>query len=329
MSDNRPARYVEEQADGTVKVVYRASSLGGCDRKMVAHARKYTPRPHPQWFQEVLDEGTNAEQAIREMASQVLEDRDCIWEDQAELELEVAEIDGDLIVVRAHADDLMLDGERGYLLREYKKFRASTWPAFQRQGVEVHENYPWQVAAMMHALLARGEDVLCQFIGGHMVDGEIVEVECKLLLEPPIPLKAIVKKLAKVERMIRDGLDPSEVPCSGGFPCPFWYLHDEQPEKVEVVLDTAGDEVKAAWEEWHRQKMILQTAEEMTRNAKAIQEKAAEVLRKAAGDAQVLRMGDQVLTRVVREVPEQQITRKGYTSDYFQLPRAGKKEKDS
>ena len=50
MSDDRPARYTQD--DGTV--VYRASSIGACERALLAAARGYDKRAHQQWFQEVV-----------------------------------------------------------------------------------------------------------------------------------------------------------------------------------------------------------------------------------------------------------------------------------
>ena len=40
-----PARYVQD--DGLV--VWRASALGGCERRLVAAARGEEASPHPQW----------------------------------------------------------------------------------------------------------------------------------------------------------------------------------------------------------------------------------------------------------------------------------------
>jgi hypothetical protein len=326
--DERPARYVEpydnpEHPHITEKVVYRASGLGGCERSLVATARDIPRRDHPEWFQAVLDEGTEAEAEIRrQFHVAMLEDpvtRDG-WEDQAELEMTIANIEGRLVVVRAHADDVHRDGRDGggAVLREYKKFRTSTFGEFLRRGVEVQPYYPWQVAAMMWALRDAGYNVVCQFVGGEFDGESIVRVEHETLADPPIPRAGILQRVARLERMVNEGLDPSEIDCPKLYPCGHWFLHDEDeivalddPDAAQAVADweDADDQVKAA-------KAALKAAEDDKK-------KITETLRgfwPDDGKAQVTFSDGtrHTLTRVVRVVEPATIERKGYTSDYFQ-----------
>lgn len=318
MGDDRPARYVE--ADG--KIVYRASSLGACDRALVALARGMKPAPHPQWFQEVLDEGNKYEDTIRQMwAEKMPLDKPMVFVDQVELELTV--LPG--IVIRSHVDDVATNGELAYL-REYKKFRDSTWPKFMSQGVECGANYPWQVSAMWHALVQDGYEVECDFVAGHLVDDEIIEVEGKHLLSPPLPLKAIIKKIARVERLIDEGFDPMEVDCIKSYPCGFWKLHDEDESPAVTTYQLQSDAEIAAWTEWHAAKQILDMAAEMTKAAEKRKKAAFATLVTAAGDAKKIEHDGAVLTRVTSTTPEKTITRAGYTSDYFKVA-TNKKDK--
>lgn len=217
MSDDRAARYIETADDGTERVVYRASALNMCDKLFVALANYYTPMAHPQWFQEVLDEGTRMEPEIRAMYMD-RNDTEVVG-DQTEIEMEV--IDG--VFIRGHIDGMTSNGA----LWEGKKFRESTWNKFLRSGVESMPWYPWQVSIYMHAL----ELEECEFTGGLFKDGKIVDVYTHHLAMPPIPLLAIQKRVAKLEALINRGDQPADVKCTVTmFPCPMFYLHDADDE---------------------------------------------------------------------------------------------------
>lgn len=243
--DDRPIRYVETASDGTpTRIVYRASSLGGCERAMIATARGLPKQPHPEWFADVLEEGNTAEPIISAMwdeSSGVATVRQ-----QEELELWVMDIDlvhgGQTlevpVVIRAHIDgraDRIADHLDPYCvpeLREYKKFRTSTWPNFIRQGCEINIFYPWQLAAMMHAIKeAEGDYPLVEMVAGRWEDDTVQEISVHYIDNPPIPLKAIKKKIARIERLLAEGYDPTdpEVVCTENqFPCGHWRIHPSQ-----------------------------------------------------------------------------------------------------
>lgn len=223
MSDNRPARYMELDDAGNETVIYRASSVGGCEKAMLAAARGYDKRDHPDWFQEVLDEGSRMEEHI--IAKWDFETGRPTVNQQKQIELYVGEIDGRNVIIRGHIDGE--DDHENPALREYKKFRPSTWDKFIRQGVECGANYPWQVAIYMHG----GGYDLCQFVGGkyNPDTDSIDEVEAHAITNPPIPMKAIRTKIARVERMINQGYDPMDdgVECTLTYPCGYFYLHGQ------------------------------------------------------------------------------------------------------
>lgn len=258
-SDNRPIRYLEGDT-----VIYRASSIGACERALVASARRALPQPHPTWFQEVLDEGTLNESVISDMWDQ--ETGIPTVDQQREFNLLIGEIDGRDVYVRSHIDGM--NGADPTSIREYKKFRDSTWPVFLQQGVEVGANYPWQVSVAMHALCAEmdnSELPACEFVGGHYAGDDsgrtITEVSCSYIASPPIPLVAIRKKIARVERLINTGFDIMETPCDGKtYPCPYWKYHDPKDE-----LDTR---ILTSDQEWVELLSGYQAAREMTTAAR-------------------------------------------------------------
>lgn len=328
--DNRPIRYVE-QVDGGEKVVYRASSLGACERALVAAANGYAPSPKPDWFQEVLDEGSAAESLINAM-----------WEDksgyptvadQHEVELEIGEIDGRLIVVRGHIDG-MAPGTSPKL-REYKKFRDSTWQKFLQRGVECNVNYPWQVSIYMHALGAEE----CEFVGGHAAFDEwsnnlsISEVYCHRLAQPPFSLKAIRQRVIRIERLINTGFDAKEVDCQMSmYPCPYFKLHDVPDDDFELPCEgdlgiataalvsrfaIASADVKRVQEELKRYETSKQEA---ATGLRAV----IEELGPAAEAAKKLLHGEYVVTRVRKHTAAHM--RKASDSDYFTIKPISKKE---
>lgn len=308
MGDDRPARYIEND-----RIIYRASSLGACDRAIIACARGVPAMPWPEKFQEVLDEGTRFEGAI-----------DAMWQSetgfptdgqQNEYELEIGESAGKTVVVRCHIDGISGSSE-ARILREYKKFRDSTWPNFLRQGVEVHENYPWQVSVMMHA----GEFDECEFVGGHVVDGELTEVHCQYLVDPPFSFNAIRKRVMRWEKLIAAGMDVQDVDCRGDYPCAYFKVHDEKPatDPAEHVIDTSTDLGRqiAAWTvQIHDAAARAKSAENEKRMLTNGLKDALESL--GAVDAKKVKVGDWQIVHVVKNMPER-IT-KAHVQSYYQV----------
>lgn len=205
-----------------------------CDKMFVALANFYEPKEHPEWFQEILDEGTNSEEAIIQMYLEKggLE----VTNQQRELNWEV--MDG--VVIRCHTDGEEADGLG---LFEAKKIRQTQWEKFKRVGVEYGKTYPMQVAAMMFA----GDYEWCSFTGGkyNMETGEIDEVFTHHLASPPVPKLAILKRISHLEKIIDEGLQPQDVPCNvKQYPCPVFYLHDEE-EYAKDTVRLKGDDTWA------------------------------------------------------------------------------------
>lgn len=235
-----PARYIDSQG----RVIYRASAYGRCPRALVAAARGEEAQPWPEWFQAVLQEGKDFEAQI--INAWEAEHSAVVAEQQKMCELEVM----DNVFIRGSIDGMTLDGITNVLV-EIKKFRDSGWDDFLTRGVEVRPEYPWQVAFYMHALDL--DD--CYMIGGHLdKNGELVEVVSKTLSMPPLPLKAIVKRVREIERMIGIGLAAKEVKCTGDYPCPYYMLHDEpvdpetgEPVSADDAVFIVPKEHSAAW----------------------------------------------------------------------------------
>ena len=240
--EQKPNRYVEDGA-----VHYRASGLATCPKALVAMRDGMTPQSKPEWFQEVLDEGTRMEDEIRRQW--VEENGEIVKDDQREVKLWVMENDeGKDVYIVGHIDGITQvedGGERIVTLWEAKKFRDSTWPKFQRSGVECNPNYPMQVSAYMHALSDEyDQDVGLFFVGGHYQPedddkGEgISEVYTHAYIDPPINRLAIRKHIAGLEKLMAEAKGVSDVPCCDPmqYPCGFFFLHEQVEMKEEVKL---------------------------------------------------------------------------------------------
>jgi hypothetical protein len=325
MSDNRPVRYVED--DGTI--VYRASGLGLCDRIYVALDQDYDPMAFPEWFQNVLDEGTAMEQSIRE---KFMEDYGEIVEgDQQEVELQV--MDG--VVIRGHIDGLIDGGpknDRESALWEGKKVRPSGWDAFKRKGVEWHKNYPMQVSVYMHAL-----GVQRLFFTGGLYDPdkqEIVDTYTHAYHQPPINMLAIRKRIAKLEGIINGGKHAMDVACptTPDFPCPFFYLHDDDaPEPKERPADDIVAPLVTTMERLKAEKAPLakriKELDAEIKNMKGGIEGWWEAAGLEAGQECNITIGDDTFTIKLNEVARSGYTVEttGYTTVTIKADKKGKK----
>lgn len=300
MSDNRPARYIDP--DGTI--VYRASALGMCDRIFAALAAGYDPMAHPEWFQRVLDEGTDMEDSIRAM-----------WEDrtgltvvntQGSVELEV--MDG--VVIRGH-----IDGQEAFNLGlwEAKKFRPSTWDKFKRSGVECMPTYPMQTSIYMHAL--NTSEMF--FVGGlYDVDNnEIIDIHEHRYLAPPINMLAIRKRIAKLEGIINDAIHVTDVACpsTAQYPCPFYYLHDDDsPQPKERPGDEIIVPILTEWVQLQQEKApAAKVVREVDARIKELKDGVTgwwEAAGLEPGDTTTIKSGDREY-----EVKLLEVARKGYT----------------
>jgi hypothetical protein len=331
MGDDRPLRYTETQEDGTIKVVYRASGLGACDGVVLGLARGRKPAATPEWLQEVFDEGTRMESVIIE---QLLERSSTLnLNTQDEWELEVGEVNDKLVVVRGHSDGW---DEHLQMFVEAKKFRDSTWPKFLTGKVECNPLYPWQVSVYMWAAAQAGFAPALLFVGGHY-DQEldtITEIEWFTYTDPPIPLNAIRKRVARWENMIAQGMDVTDLTtaCTPRmFPCPMFGkgcpcqdadddVTFDAPETDRVILEPIIAELAT-------QASILKTAGEMEKAAKKKKKEAEERMRRylagvvERGDTdstpKKVRFAGNTITHISTEVPEKVV--KGYSMDYFKL----------
>lgn len=289
------SRYVEGD-----QVVYRASGLGGCPRALAAWASGFEPAPPPAVMQNAFDEGTALEDRILEVAGV----SDGTTDRQREIDLSVGRVGGKPVIVRAHIDG-RYTGTLIPMLVELKKFRDSNWVQWKKYGLDAFPRYQWQISAEMHEL---GEE--CMFIVGHAVDGEITEVDTRVIGEPPISLIQIREKITMIEHSISGtGVDLKCDPIQ--YPCPWFFLHDgDAVESRERVNDVAMSS--------HAQAIARDMAT-VTRLEKEIKREKDELKRLMVSNGYEggkITVDGWQINHVVAWIPERQSTTKAYAKDY-------------
>lgn len=221
-----------------------------CDKALVAIALGFDPQGKPDWFMEVLDEGTAAEVEIAARYQE--ETGDVITDDQKQVKLEVM----DNVWIYGSIDGLVW-ASGSPVLWESKKFRDSTWPKALKSKVEANKNYPMQVSAMMHALSDEYDcDVELDFTIGHWdtKEGNISEIKILHYTDPPVNRLAIRKRIAHLEKLIAVG-DMAGTPCPMPlmYPCGFFHFHDSDDAaeglaeiNTDITLELLVAEYEAA-----------------------------------------------------------------------------------
>ena len=209
-----------------------------CDKAIVATALGFEPQSKPEWFQEVLDEGTRMEEPI---ALKYMEEKgEMPTDDQKEITLEV--MDG--VVIVGHIDGLVWRTGSPWLW-EAKKFRDSTWQKAVKSGVECNKNYPMQVSAMMHALSDEFDtDVELDFVVGHYDadTDDITEIFTHHYTDPPINRLAIRKRIKHLEELVAKGdLAGTSCPLPLQYPCGFFHFHDDAGDVADGLVDIPSD----------------------------------------------------------------------------------------
>jgi hypothetical protein len=169
-----------------------------------------------------------------------------------------------------------------------------------------------------------------KFVGGlyDKAKDEIVDIYVHEVSNPPIPQKAIIKRIAYLESLVNKGTRTDGVKCNVRmFPCPFFYLHD--PDDAEVPPERPMDSTV---------KLLVQEREEIKARSAVLNKEAKdlearvkelnvgiEAWLKAANvdDDQVVKVGDW-------ELKYHTVHRKGYEvkeTDYTTVTvKVGKKK---
>lgn len=231
MGDDRPSVYHDPDID---RWVYRASSLGSCERQLVALRRGMEPSPTPDWLQERFDEGHDWEDRLLRR----FEDDNGTSLDMPQLSAGI-EI-GKNVVVRGSIDAY---DDLGTVV-DAKFCGPDLYNRLKSKGITAFPHYWWQQGVYAHGMVAAGYKVdnICLAMGlkdivtvgqSRTVTG-IAEMHYLWVDLADLPTVAQIKaRVMRLEKLAKAEGWP-DCPTPPDYPCPFDWLHDEKDPAIEV-----------------------------------------------------------------------------------------------
>jgi hypothetical protein len=316
MGDDRPRVYRDDNL-----WVYRASSLGGCERALLAARREEPASPPPPTLQTAFDQGHAAEDLIMRR-----------WQDnhtwalvtsENSRQVQVQIVDPDLgAAIRGSLDGYAHHGEHNLAYPvDAKAFGKTLWDKLDKQGIWAFPHYCAQLAVYAAGLGVLGWDVneamlavaLKNDDGTVTADSPVryVSVDIAELNERGYGLDGLWRKVERIETAARDNTPFTEFPCpreGGEWGCPYPQVEDRL-EPVELT----GDELN----EFRR---AVDTIEQIRGD-----EKALKALKATATDhlkllvekhGKRLKGSGKRVTWVRTERPERTVTYKASVSEY-------------
>lgn len=262
-------------------IVYRASELGSCTRRLTLSRVGYEPKTPPDRFLEYFARGDQTETDVKR---DMKESAWLIFDEQEEVVLDIT----DEIKVVGHIDGKANDtrrvGEAGTTrLLEIKRMNDTYWNIVKDGGWYVDglmEKYRWQISAYMHAT---GLEVMLVCRNGDTDEDLYLYAE-----EPFYSLNDIAARVLVVEGRARsfstlDGVGECD---SADYPCPFFYTHlDEREDAGEQSEEIEGLGI------------AYKIAKQREREAKESADVCRERLGVLLGDRDKLRAGRVQVTR--------------------------------
>ena len=277
MGDDRRPTYLETGDDGVERRIWRASSLGACERSLVAHALELPTAPVPAAIQRAYDAGNSAEDEIighvTEKGWKLLGPDDVRmaahqWVEsggtgglQVTVEIVVGKVAGVEQVIRCHPDGIV----RKWKSRAAGKQGEWEWtddPLHEERVVEAkflrrgspHTSvskarssrfYAWQTSVEMHAtglglIMAVGWKVKDPDTGEEKVES----VDVQTFDEPMYKLGQVKARVFKLARMVEDAMENGlgGVECDWAmYPCAFYESHDGQKVWIKAADREEGD----------------------------------------------------------------------------------------
>jgi hypothetical protein len=295
MSDNRPRVY----AEGT-DWIYRASSLGSCTRSLLFARRGLEPLPPPAWLQEKFNQGHAMEDTL--MTRFADDHNTTVDGEQLEIELRCSPH----TVVRGHIDGLARINNKRIVV-DAKFVGETLWNKLRNDGITSVVHYAWQTSVYCHALEA---EEWCLALGLKNGDGEFTGDMHYMFGTPTFTRDDIIARVVEIEAYVGSEILPA-CPTPADYPCPFYYLHDDDDTVVELT-GIESDHLHQTWDTYKK-------ARELEDQAKKLKADATRLAKET-----FVKFGPRVKTDRVQmtwvdeqEVPEQTVTRKAYTKQGY------------
>lgn len=211
-------------------IIYRASSLGSCFRRLWAARSQLGAQSPPESLQKTFDKGHELEGMILDKLA-----REFQWvltDYQKEVSLHVGtNHEGRELYVLGHVDALGTGPGGGHFMPvDAKSFAQSTMDNFLANGIRSFPHYSWQQSAYAVGL---GVERFCL----PLYNKETGELTVKVYDTLPHSYEDIQDRIFQVEQYMEDRTEMSSIPCTGDWGCPYSYLHDTKP--VDIIPDAA------------------------------------------------------------------------------------------
>lgn len=232
MSIATPAVYLTD-----TRIIYRASSLGHCFRRLVAARMNFQPAPIPANLQKAFDEGNAKEEII--LATMEMSDPPWqLWDKQGLVELHVGtNHEGKELYVVGHYDALGQRFDDNHSMPvDVKAFAPSTIAKWKDQGFAGFPYYAFQQSVYA---IGTGSTQFAMPI----YNKETGELDIEVHDTIPVDYEQIQEKVFQVEEAIENSLAVANIPCTDEYGCPYFYLHDAKD--LSVIPDEALDAVTA------------------------------------------------------------------------------------
>lgn len=270
-------------------VYYRASSLGGCVRRLALARQGFEPMPPSAAMLEVFEAGNEAERQVWAKG---------IVKGYAQHYVEL--VISDSIRVSGHLDcwDSETHGPTEWTGRVYeiKSQSEAEWKPIEQSPLWYR--YKFQISCYMHATGLPLTLVRVQ----RRKDGSIAFEERQDYQQAPVSLAEIRAKIFRVELLARRELN--DVECEKvEFPCPFYYTHVSK-EAVREQVDDPGAVVLA--KQYAEARQLANAANSRVKASRA-------ALLEYVGDRKRLELSDgTLLTRYQVKEQEVSYTRQAY-----------------
>ncbi len=249
MGDDRAIARIE---DGVV--IIRASALGMCVRALWASLEEIGAAASPEWLMEAAERGNRYEKA---MNKKLRGEGYVIISEQEEVEYWV--IPGKLKVL-GHTDGVVClpaskNGDVNHSdvlmnrLLEIKSMSPNVFKAWMADGFLSKPNNAWQLGVYMaatrlpaHYICVRAHEE-ANDLGQLAIDKHVMEettaIDIRDITVPPRTEAEIKAKAMAVYKAWKVGV---MLPCEEVFPCPFYFLHDEDDDPVATAYKEAPTE---------------------------------------------------------------------------------------
>lgn len=249
-------------------IVYRASELGSCTRRLVLGRVGYEPKDPPPKYAEYFARGDVTEEEVK---TDLRAARWMVSREQEEVVLNIT----DEIKVVGHIDGALQRDDMGLgpqltkeRLLEVKRMNDAYWNVVREGGFYVDglmEKYRWQQSAYM---LATGLELTMICRNGDTGEDHYLYAETPFYTHNDIAARVLV-----VEGRARS-FTTLDFPCDqADYPCPFYYTHANDREELD------GEEAEAI----EGLGIAYQIARGRERDAKAAAELVRDDLRKLLG----------------------------------------------